>query len=109
VLETFRAELNTAGRECSTVQLWPEHFDLACSIEGINFGCSPGDPYSPEPYVYVGPWNTDGLPDGGFWNAPFGALLSYEELVEVADQPGAVLAFLQRSAGLALQRAGEMP
>jgi len=109
VLEAFRAELNAAGRECSTVQLWPEHFDLGCSIEGVNFGCSPGDAHSAEPYVYVGPWNRDGLPDGGFWNAPFGAVLAYKELVEAADQPGAALAFLRRGAGLALQRAGEMP
>src|SRR5688500_3487201 len=109
VLEAFRAELNAAGRECSTVQLWPEHFDLGCSIEGVNFRCSPGDAYSVEPYVYVGPWNRDGMPDGGFWNAPFGAVLAYKELVEAADQPAAGLAFLQRGAGLALQRAGEMP
>ena len=109
VLEAFRAELIAAGRECSTVQLWPEHFDLGCSIDGVNFGCSPGDAYSADPYVYVGPWNRDGLPDGGFWNAPFGALLAYKELVEAADQPGAALAFLQRGADLALQRAEEMP
>lgn len=109
VLEAFRAELTAAGRECSAVQLWPEHFDLGCSIEGVNFGCSPGDAYSAEPYVYVGPWNRDGLPDGGFWNAPFGAVLAYKELVDAADQPGAALTFLQRGAGLALQRAGEMP
>jgi hypothetical protein len=108
LLEEFRAELHRSGRECSTVQLWPEHFDLGCNIEGVNFGCSPGDGFSPEPYVYVGPWNSEGL-DGDFWNAPFGATLSYKELLDSEDQHGTALEFLRRGAGLALQRAGEKP
>ena len=108
LLEDLRAELNASGQECSAVQLWPEHFDLGCSVEGVNFGCSPGDGYSPEPYVYVGPWNSEGL-DGDFWNAPFGATLSYKELLDSEDQHGTALAFLRRGAGLALQRAGEEP
>ncbi|MEW6477445.1 MAG: hypothetical protein AB1679_34770 [Actinomycetota bacterium] len=109
VLEEFRAELKAEGRECSEVQLWPEHFDLGCNIEGVNFGSSPGDGYLAEPYVYVGPWNTEGLPDGDFWNAPFGAVLPYREILEAADQHDAALAFLRRGADLALQRAGEEP
>jgi len=109
VLEEFRAELIAAGRECSEVQLWPEHFDLGCNIEGVNFGASPGDSHVDEPYVYVGPWNTDGLPDGGFWNASFGAALRYAELLAASDQRAAAREFLRRGAGLALQRAGEMP
>jgi len=109
VLEESRAELNAGGRDCSTVQLWPEHFDLGCNIEGVNFGCSPGDGYSAEPYVYVGPWNTDGLPDGDFWNAPFGAVLGYKELLTAEDQREAALTFLRRGAGLALQRAVSQP
>ncbi|HKY76833.1 MAG TPA: hypothetical protein VJS45_11875 [Acidimicrobiia bacterium] len=108
ILEEFRGELHSSGHECSTVQLWPEHFDLGCNIEGVNFGCSPGDGYSPEPYVYVGPWNSEGL-EGDFWNAPFGATLSYKELLDSEDQRGAALEFLRRGAGLALQRAGEEP
>jgi hypothetical protein len=99
VLEALRAELNAAGRECSTVQLWPEHFDLGCSIEGVNFGCSPGDGYSAEPYVYVGPWKTDGL-SGGFWNAPFGAVLPYGDLLAGENQRDAALAFLRQGATL---------
>jgi hypothetical protein len=109
VLETLRAELAASGLECSEVQLWPEHFDLGCNVEGVNFGCSPGDSYSAEPYVYVGPWNTDGLPDDAFWNAPFGAVLAYKELLGADDQEAAVLALLRRGAGLALERAGEKP
>jgi hypothetical protein len=108
VLEELRAELNASGHECSTVQLWPEHFDLGCNVEGVNFGCSPGDGYSAEPYVYLGPWNSDGL-EGDFWNAPFGATLSYKELLDSEDQRGTALAFLRRGAGLALQWAGEKP
>jgi hypothetical protein len=107
VLEEFRAELNAQGRECSEVQLWPEHFDLGCSIEGVNFGGSPGDGHFAEPYLYVGPWNTDGLGDDGFWNAPFGAVLTYRQLLDAEDQKAAALAFLRRGAGLALQRAKE--
>jgi hypothetical protein len=109
VLYELREELATAGRSSSEVQLWPEHFDLACDIEGVNFGCSPGDGYLAEPYVYVGPWDTEGLPDGGFWNAPFGAVLPYKELLNASDQHGTALDFLRRGAGLALQRAGEEP
>jgi hypothetical protein len=107
-LEALRAGLDAEGHECSAVQLWPEHFDLGCNVDGVNFGCSPGDGYSAEPYVYVGPWNTDGL-SGDFWNAPFGAVLAYKELLGAGNQPEMALAFLRRGAGLALQRAGEMP
>ncbi|HEY4410792.1 MAG TPA: hypothetical protein VGO87_13000 [Acidimicrobiia bacterium] len=108
VLAEFKAELDSAGQECSAVQLWPEHFDLGCNVEGVNFGCSPGDGYSDEPYIYVGPWNTDGL-GGDFWNASFGAVLSYAELLTAGDQRETVLAFLRRGVGLALSRAGEVP
>jgi len=108
VLAALKAELDAAGHECSAAQLWPEHFDLGCSIDGVNFGCSPGDGYSAEPYIYVGPWNSDGL-DGEFWNAPFGAVLPYADLLAADDQRQAAMAFLRRGAGLALSRAGEVP
>lgn len=109
VLEAFRAELNSAGRACGRVQIWPEHFDMGCSTEGVNFGCSPGDGSLAEPYVYVGPWNTEGLPEGDFWNAAFGAVLPYKELLGASDQRGTALELLRRGAGLALRRAGEKP
>ena len=82
-----------------------------CAARGTrpNFGCSPGDSSSAEPYVYVGPWNTDGLPDGGFWNATFGAVLPYQELLAADDQREVALAFLRRGAGLALQRVVPQP
>ncbi|MFC4909938.1 hypothetical protein [Actinomadura gamaensis] len=50
--------------------LWPEHFDIAITVDEVNYGVSPGDGYLPEPYAYAGPWRTR---VGAFWNAPFGA------------------------------------
>jgi len=105
VLEQFRGELEASGQACSEVQLWPEHFDLGCNIDGVNFGGSPGDASVAEPYVYVGPWNTEGLSENDFWNASFGAVLSYKDLLSAEDQRGAALDFLRRGAELALQRA----
>ena len=58
--------------EPPVAQLWPEHFDLAVTLDEVNYGGSPGDDEHPLPYLYVGPWTlpTDGDP---FWNEPFGA------------------------------------
>jgi hypothetical protein len=51
--------------------LWPEHFDVAIRVDGVNYGVSPGDALHTEPYAYVGP---DTVPAGdAFWNSPFGA------------------------------------
>lgn len=66
----------------SITQLWPEHFDLACSMSEINFGGSPGDDGRPEPYLYVGPWTPR---DGDFWNEPYGAARSCVEVSSVGD------------------------
>ena len=83
------------GDDPARVQLWPEHFDLAITLERprrsgtqpVNYGGSPGDAEHPEPYLYVGPWDgppadTDGDP---FWNEPFGASLSYGQILAGAD------------------------
>jgi hypothetical protein len=61
-----------------TVQLWPEHFDVGTALDfgsgaGVNLGFSPGDAFSEEPYVYVGPWAAARPGDAAYWNAPFGA------------------------------------
>jgi len=62
--------------------LWPEHFDLAVTVDEVNLGVSPGDAFSAEPYAYVGPWSFDPAlePFAGspFWNAPFGAVCSID-------------------------------
>jgi hypothetical protein len=63
-----------------TVQLWPEHLDVGTSVAAaggggrVNLGFSPGDAFSEEPYLYVGPWGPERPGDDGYWNAPFGAL-----------------------------------
>jgi hypothetical protein len=71
-------------------QLWPEHFDLAVTIDEVNYGGSPGDDEHPLPYLYVGPWDVpnDGDP---FWNEPFGASLAAGDYVTL-DQ---ALAFFE--------------
>lgn len=108
VLDEFREELAASGRSCTEVQLWPEHFDLGCSIEGMNFGCSPGDAFSAEPYVYVGPWSVDGL-DGAFWNAPFGAALHFRQILAAENQREAALSFLRRGLELSFMTAASQP
>lgn len=91
--ETLQAFAATAevDDDPSSIQLWPEHFDLAMELGALgyraNFGGSPGDGDG-EPYLYVGPHDHR---DGMFWNAPFGATLSYEDLLDGNDP----LAFFQ--------------
>ncbi|HLY33147.1 MAG TPA: hypothetical protein VKQ07_01315 [Jatrophihabitantaceae bacterium] len=70
------------GESISPVVLWPEHFDIAVTLTTAtgakaNLGFSPGDEFSAQPYVYVGPWDAR---TGEFWNAPFGAYRTYEQL-----------------------------
>jgi len=67
-----------AVRTGATVQLWPEHFDLATTVclgngAQVNLGFSPGDGFSADAYAYVGPWDEARPGDDAFWNAPFGA------------------------------------
>lgn len=69
--------------------LWPEHFDLAITLDEVNYGVSFGDGGHAAPYAYVGPWTPR---TGPFWNAPFGALRPAADLPD-AD---AVAAFFAR-------------
>ncbi len=69
--------------------LWPEHFDVAVSLDEVNYGVSPGDSFHALPYAYVGPWT---VRTGGFWNAPFGAVRS---ATEFADADGVAAFFLE--------------
>jgi len=62
--------------------LWPEHFDLALSLGGVNYGGSAGDADHPAPYLYVGPPTRR---DGDFWNEPFGASRSGAAVTSVQD------------------------
>lgn len=68
--------------------LWPEHFDVALTLDQVNYGVSPGDGHHPRPYAYVGPHQPR---QGPFWNAPFGAVLPLEE----EPDTGTVLAFFR--------------
>ena len=96
-----------AGASTSEVQLWPEHFDLALVVmlaggAAVNVGFSPGDAGVEEPYVYVGPHDLDGL-RGGYWNAPFGAVLRRSELRgddESAEAETAALEFVAEGLSL---------
>src|SRR5664279_2134971 len=79
------------GESISPVILWPEHFDIAVTLtaadgRGLNLGFSPGDDFSAQPYVYAGPWEP--VP-GPFWNAPFGAVRSYEQITAAATPTAA--------------------
>ena len=71
LVEVALEELRRRHRDLAPtlVQLWPEHFDLACSMSEVNFGGSPGDAAHDEPYLYVGPWTP---PEGPQWNEPWG-------------------------------------
>jgi hypothetical protein len=69
--------------------LWPEHFDVAIAVDGITYGASPGDGYSAQPYLYVSAEVDRRSPDP-FWNAPFGAARSWDD---VAGAPDAVRFF----------------
>ncbi|UOX85899.1 hypothetical protein MUY14_29515 [Amycolatopsis sp. FBCC-B4732] len=57
--------------------LWPEHFDVAGTLDDVDYGVSPGDGHLAEPYAYVGPFEKR---EGAFWNAPFGAARPLAEL-----------------------------
>jgi hypothetical protein len=85
----------------STVQLWPEHFDLAADVAvGVggraNLGFSPGDGFSEEPYAYVGPWGTERPGHAPYWNAPFGAALVASSVAPSPDPVPVWADFLTR-------------
>jgi hypothetical protein len=81
VLDEVTAQLGAAGWGETTTQLWPEHFDAGTAVTrpdgpSINLGYSPGDAFSADPYVYVGPWGPERPGDPEYWNAPFGAFVT---------------------------------
>jgi hypothetical protein len=66
--------------------LWPEHFDVSIRVDEMNFGVSPGDGFSAEPYAYVG---VTSPPAGDrFWNAPFGAAAALRDLPDASAVSG---------------------
>ena len=91
----------------SEAQLWPEHFDLAVTVDvggdAVNVGFSPGDGWLAEPYVYVGPHDTSDLTDA-FWNAPFGSVLTHAALRAAADPDDACAGFIDDGLRLVASR-----
>ncbi|HVN51751.1 MAG TPA: hypothetical protein VMT43_09975, partial [Acidimicrobiales bacterium] len=83
-LERLLTDAADGASAVPSVQLWPEHFDLATSIGEVNYGASPGDDHHPLPYLYVGPWTLP-PPEGAWWNEPFGASLSETHVGSVDD------------------------
>jgi hypothetical protein len=90
-LAVLRSE--AAGRAPATTQLWPEHFDLATTIDEVNFGGSPGDDGHDLPYRYVGPWNPPSRDE--YWNETLGASRSAAAIDSVED----VLSFFREGRG----------
>jgi hypothetical protein len=80
-----------AGR-ASDPLIFPEHFDLGLTADGVNYGASPGDDLVPLPYVYVGP-HTGPPANDDFWNAPFGAYRTADG-IDSSDQ---ALAFFREA------------
>lgn len=101
VIDTLARRIGGAVGEAT---LWPEHFDLASDVRlagrrATNVGFSPGDAFSAEPYVYVGPDSMADLTDR-YWNAPFGALLGYSALRAAPDGFDRALAFVEEGLSL---------
>jgi hypothetical protein len=84
-LERFAAD-GEPGDDVSAITLWPEHFDVALAAGAgpsrATYGGSPGDGEVAEPYLYVGPFEAR---QGEFWNASFGAVLTWHEVRNGAD------------------------
>ncbi len=104
VLDACVAELGAAASP-SVVQLWPEHFDAGVDVAAgtggrVNLGASPGDGFSEQPYLYVGPWEPHRPGDPAYWNAPFGATLGYDQLLASANPMADGRAFLLRGVEL---------
>jgi hypothetical protein len=52
----------------------------------VNYGASPGAGQVPDPYLYVGPTGLDLAARGDrFWNQPFGATVTWEDIGSVED------------------------
>jgi hypothetical protein len=80
-----------SARDPAPAQLWPEHFDASSLVsigEGpddrCDVGISPGDRFSDEPYLYVGPWTKERPGDAAYWNAAFGAQRRRADVPNVA-------------------------
>lgn len=101
ILDTVAA----GARDAMAIQLWPEHFDAGTSVaigeaDRCNLGASPGDGFSDEPYLYLGPWSDARPGDAAYWNAGFGAVLTRREVLAAPDPFLAGVQFLRRGLDL---------
>jgi hypothetical protein len=105
-LSDFTASLVDSADAAAQQTLWPEHFDVAIRVDGVNYGGLAGDDAIAEPYVYVGP-DVGGLAgtDDPFWNQPFGAVRTWTDVDSAAD----IAAFFSegRHRALALRSAAQ--
>ncbi len=109
ILEKLRSTFSEVGE----TTVWPHHFDQAISVmlknsgnpetsSYLGLGMSPGDYYYDQPYFYVNSWpyaEEDQLQalKYGKWHTEdwVGAVLTAEEVWDMANQPEAVLTFYQ--------------
>jgi hypothetical protein len=108
LLDRVSAEL-PASAQPTPVRLWPEHFDVAIEAEvavgsatagqtrsrRVNLGGTPGDSFCEQPYLYVGPWGPERPGSDGYWNAPFGAVLTASDLTADAQPDEPAMDFLR--------------
>jgi hypothetical protein len=80
-LRRFASEIGAPPQEPI---LWPEHFDVGITVGSVNYGASPGDDHVAEPYLYVGPHAGPPVRDE-FWNVPFGAARTIEEIASLDE------------------------
>jgi hypothetical protein len=79
-----RLASEAVAEQPSECQLWPEHLDLAITMGAVNYGFSPGDQETDEPYVYVGPHAGPPRRDE-FWNSAIGAIRTARHVLSTAD------------------------
>jgi hypothetical protein len=99
-LDTVISQL-PASAEPATLQLWPEHFDIGTNValpngNRVNLGCSPGDSFVAEPYLYVGPWDSARPGDPSYWNVSFGAALRSSQVMTSGDPVQQGVLFMRR-------------
>ena len=100
VLDVVTSALPSSAAPAAS-QLWPEHFDIGTNIglvrgDRVNLGCSPGDGYEAEPYLYVGPRGPARPGDASYWNAPFGALLRRSDVDWSKDAISGGVRFMEK-------------
>ena len=80
-----------SGRSTSTsAPTWPR-----ANGQRLNVGASPGDGFHDAPYLYVAPWDADRPGDPEYWNAPFGAVLGYDEVRTAPDALAVATEFVE--------------